>query len=194
MRYAGSLNFLGRPAKGYAAPVCILTRKAADALARAQKALAAEKLTLVVFDCYRPVRAVQDFAAWTKAGGPPDKRWYPNVRRENLIKQGYIASRSAHSRGSTVDIGIAPLSGPVAPNPACGATGAKTLEFGTGYDCLDPTSTTAYTPLPGSASANRKKLVDAMKATGFRNYSREWWHFTLNGEPYQKTSFDFPVK
>ena len=194
MRYAGSANFLGRPAKGYDAPACILTPEAAEALSKAQKALASEQLTLVVFDCYRPTSAVADFVAWTRQGGKIDPMWSPKVKRRDLVSQGYIAGRSAHSRGSTVDIGIAPLDpAAAAPDPSCGAAGARTLEFGTGFDCFDPTSNTAHAPLPAGASENRRKLVQAMKAQGFRNYAAEWWHFTLNGEPFPRKRFGFPV-
>jgi D-alanyl-D-alanine dipeptidase len=193
VRYAGSANFLGRPAEGYEAPVCILTRQAADALSKVQKTLAAEKLTLVVFDCYRPVSAVEDFAAWVRGSKSKDPLWHPNVRRSDLIRQGYIATRSGHSRGSTVDLAIAPIVSAAPSNPACGAQNAGTLDFGTGFDCLDPTSATAYTPLPSEAAANRKRLVEAMRAAGFRNYKNEWWHFTLVGEPFPNRRFDFPI-
>lgn len=193
MRYAGSANFLGRPAKGYDAPVCILTREAAEALSRVQKILASRNLTLVVFDCYRPDRAVKDFAAWVKQSRAKDPLWHPNVRRSDLIRQGYIASRSGHSRGSTVDLAIAPTTPIASPtNPACGAQNAGTLDFGTGFDCLDPKSRTAHSPLSPDAAKNRTLLVDAMSAAGFRNYKNEWWHFTLANEPFRKR-FDFPV-
>jgi D-alanyl-D-alanine dipeptidase len=195
MRYAGSANFLGRRAKGYEAPVCILTKQAAEALSKVQKSLAVQNLTLVVFDCYRPDSAVKDFVAWVKQSKAKDPLWHPNVRRSDLIKQGYIASRSGHSRGSTVDLAIAPTTPPNPPiNPACGAQNAGTLDFGTGFDCLDPKSRTAYSPLSPDAVKNRKMLVDAMSATGFRNYRNEWWHFTLNNEPFPKQRFDFVVE
>jgi D-alanyl-D-alanine dipeptidase len=194
-RYAGAANFLGRPAKGYDAPVCILTRKAANALSKVQKTLAPQKLTLVVFDCYRPDRAVKDFAAWVRQSKSKDPLWHPNVRRSDLIKQGYIANRSGHSRGSTVDLGIAPVSpSNTSTDPACGAQNAGTLDFGTGFDCLDPKSRTAYSPLSPDAVKNRKLLVDAMNAQGFRNYRNEWWHFTLVNEPFPKQRFDFVVE
>ena len=193
IRYAGSANFLKRPAKGYDAPVCILTRKAAEALSRVQKSLD-PGFTLVVFDCYRPDRAVKDFANWVGQSKQKDPLWHPNVRRRDLIRQGYIASRSGHSRGSTVDLAIVPLdpAGKTA-NPSCGAQDTGSLDFATGFDCIDPKSRTAYSPLPKEAAANRRLLVEAMKAEGFRNYSKEWWHFTLNEEPFPKRYFDFPV-
>jgi D-alanyl-D-alanine dipeptidase len=194
MRYAGSANFLGRPAKGYDAPTCILTRQAADALSKVQKTLAPQKLTIVVFDCYRPDRAVKDFAAWARQSKSKDPLWHPNVRRSDLIKQGYIASRSGHSRGSTVDLAIAPVSPGPSSNPPCGAQDADTLDFGTGFDCLDPKSRTSYAPLSPDVAKNRKLLVDAMSAAGFRNYRNEWWHFTLVNEPFPKQRFDFVVE
>jgi zinc D-Ala-D-Ala dipeptidase len=195
MRYAGPFNFLGRPANGYEAPECILTEAAAKALSAVQKRVAADGLTLVVFDCYRPARAVADFAAWVKEGGPPDPRWYPRTRRSDLIAEQYIASHSSHSRGSTVDLALAPAdrSKPAAPDPDCGAEKTGTIGFGTGFDCLDPESRTAFRPLSPEAIANRKTLVAAMQAEGFRNYAREWWHFSLKGEPFKEQEFDFPV-
>jgi D-alanyl-D-alanine dipeptidase len=193
IRYAGLENFLHRKAEGYDAPVCILTRQAAQALAGVEKTLAAEGLTLVVFDCYRPARAVTDMGEWTRKGGPPDPQWYPKVARGDLIAKGYIGELSTHSRGSTVDLAMAPVDGAAAPHPACGAPDADTLVFGTGFDCFDQTSETAYHPLAGNAATNRKRLVEAMRAGGFRNYAREWWHFTLQDEPFAKQRFDFPV-
>jgi D-alanyl-D-alanine dipeptidase len=196
MRYAGPFNFLGRPASGYDAAECILTDAAAKALSAVQKKVADRGLTLVVFDCYRPARAVADFAAWVKQGGPPDPRWYPRTRRGDLIAEQYIASHSSHSRGSTVDLALAPADGskPAAPDPECGAEKTGTVAFGTGFDCLDGKSRTAFRPLSPEAIVNRKTLVAAMQAQGFRNYAREWWHFTLKGEPFKQQEFDFPVE
>jgi zinc D-Ala-D-Ala dipeptidase len=193
IRYAGMENFLQRKANGYDAPVCILTRQAAEALAGVQKALVAEGLTLVVFDCYRPARAVSDMGEWTRKGGPPDPQWYPAVKRGDLIAKGYIGELSTHSRGSTVDVAIARTGSKNTPRPACGAPDADTLDFGTGFDCFDPASETAHRPLAAEAAANRKRLLEAMRAGGFRNYAREWWHFTLENEPFPKQRFDFPV-
>jgi D-alanyl-D-alanine dipeptidase len=192
MRYAGSLNFLGRPAKGYEAAACILTEEAASALKRVQSSLAGDNLTLVVFDCYRPQSAVDDFMAWVGSGKGTDARWHPDVSRERLRAEGYIAGRSGHSRGSTVDLAIAPLDTLGPPNPTCGTTGVETLDFGTGYDCFDTKSETASKAVSSYARENRRLLVDSMRAEGFVNYSREWWHFTLADEP-QKKRFDFPV-
>lgn len=195
MVYAGSNNFLGKPATGYQAPACILTEKAANALAKAQQAMAAKDLSLVVLDCYRPESAVRDFVSWVDAGGDVDPMWSPNTPRKQLIAQGYIGRRSAHSRGSTVDIAIISNVDPTTwARPTCGTAMPNTLDFGSGFDCFDPVSRTAYRPLSEAAIANRTLLLDTMKAAGFRNYSGEWWHFTLMGEPFPKRRFDFPVK
>ncbi|QPC92157.1 M15 family metallopeptidase [Mesorhizobium sp. INR15] len=193
IRYAGSDNFLHRKANGYEAPVCILTRQAAEALAGVQRWVTAKGLTLVVFDCYRPARAVTDMGAWTRAGGPADPRWYPKVKRDDLIAKGYIGELSTHSRGSTVDVALARTGDASNPGPACGAPDADTLDFGTGFDCFDPLSETTHHPLGKEAAANRLLLVEAMRAAGFKNYAREWWHFTLEHEPFAKQRFDFPV-
>jgi D-alanyl-D-alanine dipeptidase len=127
MRYAGSRNFVGRPIAGYEAPVCLLTRQAAEALAAVQRDLAASGRGLKVYDCYRPARAVADFAAWAR--DLDDQRskpeYYPNVPKDQLFALGYIAERSGHSRGSTVDVTLVDL-----------ATGAE-LDMGTPYDLFD---------------------------------------------------------
>ncbi|MDX8523486.1 M15 family metallopeptidase [Mesorhizobium sp. MSK_1335] len=193
IRYAGIENFLHRRADGYDAPVCILTAQAAKALSSVQKAMTAKGLTLVVFDCYRPARAVADMGRWTSQGGPSDPQWYPKVERGDLIAKGYIGALSSHSRGSTVDLAIAEVDRKSVTHPTCGAPDAAMLDFGTGFDCFDPMSETAHRPLPVEAAANRKLLLAAMRAAGFRNYAREWWHFTLVKEPFPKQRFDFPV-
>jgi len=193
IRYAGPDDFLHRKVSGYEAPVCILTRQAAQALAGVQQEIAAKGLTLVVFGCYRPARAVADMGDWTREGGPPDPQWYPKVKRGDLIAKGYVGELSTHSRGSTVDVAIARADSPAVYKPACGAINADTLDFGTGFDCFDPMSETAHRPLGHEPAANRKLLVDAMHAGGFKNYAREWWHFTLGHEPFPNQRFDFPV-
>lgn len=193
IRYAGTDNFLHRKVNGYDAPVCILTRQAAQALARVQKAIASKGLTLVVFDCYRPARAVADMGDWSAQGGPPDPQWYPKVARGDLIARGYVARLSAHSRGSTVDLALARIDDRSIAKTACGAGDADALDFGAGFDCFDPISETAHRPLGKDAAANRKLLIEAMRAGGFRNYAREWWHFTFENEPFARQRFDFRV-
>ncbi len=183
MRYAGSHNFVGRPVAGYGAPVCLLTRQAAEALAAAQAALRAEGRGLKVYDCYRPARAVADFAAWAR--DLDDQRtkpeFYPNVDKTRLFELGYIAERSGHSRGSTMDLTLIDL-----------ATGAE-IDMGTPFDLFDTRSWPTDTTVSAAAQANRLALQRIMVAHGFRPLREEWWHFTLNNEPFPETYFDTPI-
>ena len=206
-RYAGSHNFVGRPIAGYEAAECVLTEKAARALATVQARLAPKKLSLIVWDCYRPTRATADFIRWTK--DPNDTKmkaeFYPRIDKSQIFELGYLSTRSAHSRGSTVDLGIAPLGAtvpkfdPSARLVSCidskverFANGA--LDFGTGYDCMDELSTTTHAGVSAEARKNRLMLRDLMVAAGFKPYSREWWHFELIDEPFPQQSFDFPIR
>ncbi len=201
IRYAGARNFMGRPAAGYQAGECVLTRRAAEALARAQAEIAPRGVTLVVWDCYRPQRAVADFMAWTRDAGDQRMRaiYYPRVDKRDLSVQGYLSSRSTHSRGSTVDLGIARIGVPAAGgNGACtAAQGVRiddgVLDFGTAYDCFDTLSHVRAPGIGREAAANRALLAGLMQHHGFRAYAKEWWHFQLRDEPFPTQSFDFPV-
>jgi len=207
IRYAGSHNFVGRPIKGYLAAECILSLSAANALEKVQKMLVEKKLSLIVWDCYRPKRAVDDFLRWSRdpARSEMKAEFYPRTDKQNLFALGYLARRSAHSRGSTVDLGIVPgdfSSAPPssAPQPLKACTSPKgerfedgTIDFGTGYDCLDPLAYTSNAHVGGAALHNRQTLKAYMKAAGFRGYFREWWHFELVNEPFGGDGFDFEV-
>lgn len=206
MRYAGEHNFIGRRIDGYDAAECILTVPAARGLIRVQTELALRGLSLIVWDCYRPARAVRDFTNWSRL--PSETRmkaeFFPNTDKVNFFQQGYLATRSAHSRGSTVDLGIVPSSvrdlpkfDPTAPLKSCTAPKGQrfedgTLDFGTEHDCLDPQANTTSANIPKEAQDNRLLLRDAMQRAGFKPYSKEWWHFELIEEPFQR-AFDFPV-
>ncbi len=207
IRYAASHNFLGRPARGYLAAECILSAPAANALATVQRMLAEKKLSLIVWDCYRPKRAVDDFLQWSKdpAHSEMKAEFYPRTDKEKLFALGYLARRSAHSRGSTVDVGIVPTAFSSAPPPnpsqplkAC--TTAKgerfedgTIDFGTGYDCLDVLANTSNALVGTIAQRNRQTLRSYMQGAGFRPYAREWWHFELINAPFDRGGFDFEV-
>jgi zinc D-Ala-D-Ala dipeptidase len=206
IRYASPHNFIGRPIAGYLAGECVLTQKAAQALKQVNAGLAGEKLALVVWDCYRPARAVSDFLAWTRAQDARMKaEFFPNTEKSQLFALGYLASRSAHSRGSTVDLGVVPsdvLRLPVfdptaALQPCTAPKGVRfedgAIDLGTGYDCLDPLAATANPRVARQALANRLLLKDRMIRAGFRPYWREWWHFELAAEPFPQQSFDFPI-
>lgn len=201
IRYAGSRNFLGRPVAGYRAAECILTRPAAEALARVQADVARLGLTLIVWDCYRPARAVADFMAWTRDASDQRMRaiYYPALDKRDLPRLGYLSPHSAHSRGSTVDLGIAPLSGSsTGGQGACTAPHGtriddRAVDLGTAYDCFDPLSHTRDPRVGREAAANRALLARAMQRQGFRGYAREWWHFQFVREPFPGRVFDFPV-
>ena len=183
MRYSGSHNFVGRPINGYQAPVCLLTRQAATALVGVQADLARFGLGLKVFDCYRPTRAVADFAAWARDPNDQAHRaeFYPDVDKSQLFALGYIAERSGHSRGSTVDLTVIDR-----------ASGAE-LDMGSPFDLFSPRSWPASNTVNAAQRANRMMLQSVMRAHGFKPLEQEWWHFTLEHEPYARTYFDFPV-
>lgn len=185
MRYAGAQNFTGHPVEGYDAPRCLLLRPAAEALARVQATLRAEGYTLHVYDCYRPVRAVQAFVAW--AGDLRDQSTkavhYPRVAKAALIPD-YIADHSGHSRGATLDLTLA----------ECRADACEPLDMGTDFDLFDPRAHTDSPEATPVQRAHRQRLVAAMAAEGFANYPMEWWHFTFRPEPTPDTAYDFPVR
>jgi D-alanyl-D-alanine dipeptidase len=206
IRYAGSHNFVGRPVKGYLAAECILSEPAATALKIVQGKLASKNLSLIVWDCYRPKRAVDDFLRWSRdpARAEMKAEFYPRTDKQSLFASGYLAVRSAHSRGSTVDLGIVSSGFSLPPTPAglpplkpCTAPKGErfedgTIDFGTGYDCLDVLGTTSNPRVGAVAQANRQMLKTAMREAGFRPYFREWWHFELANEPFSN-GFDFEI-
>ena len=183
MRYAGAHNFVGRPIDGYEAPRCLLSQAAAAALAEVARDLAPRGLHIKAFDCYRPTRAVANFVRWARdlkdTAGKAE--FYPDVDKRTLFRDGYIASQSGHSRGSTIDMTLANDDG-------------HELDMGTPFDFFSPKSWPADPTVTPEQHANRMLLATAMRRRGFRPYDREWWHFTLRGEPFPETYFDFPVK
>jgi D-alanyl-D-alanine dipeptidase len=205
MRYASAYNFVGRRIKGYREPVCILTRPAAHALRRAQRRLRPAGYGLKVYDCYRPTRAVDQFARW--AGNPADQKmkreFYPRVDKSRAFELGYIAHRSGHSRGSTVDLTLVRLPPKAQPSwdgrlRSCFARYRRRFKdngvnMGTGYDCIDPRAHTFDPRIKGRPHRNRLLLRRTMEKAGFAPYDNEWWHFTLRAEPYPEKYFNFPV-
>ncbi len=183
MRYAGSINFVGRPITGYEAPVCMLTRETVAALAKVQGRLQEFGLGLKVYDCYRPKRAVADFATWAR--DPADQKrkaeHYPDIDKSKLFELGYIAEKSGRSRGSTVDVTLIDQQ-----------TGDE-LDMCGRYDLFDPSSWPSAGTAGGCQHATRLLLATGMQEGGFRPLKEEWWHFTLNDEPYPATYFDFGV-
>jgi zinc D-Ala-D-Ala dipeptidase len=203
MRYADSRNFTGRPVPGYDAPECVLLHQAAEALKAVQADLKAKGFGLRVYDCYRPAKAVAAFVDWAKLPDDPKAKatWYPNLNKSELFPE-YIATRSGHSRGATVDLTLVPsgeeTKGPPATGPCTAPQKSKapdgSLAMGTTFDCFDGKSTQFASNITVEQNANRIMLDDAMRAHGFKDYAMEWWHFTLSPEPYPDTYFDFPIE
>jgi D-alanyl-D-alanine dipeptidase len=205
MRYATYNNFTGRPLPGYNAAECILRRDVATALSKVQADLAKQQLSLKVYDCYRPRRAVAAMGRWAneKTREEPTKRFYPKTDRSQLFGRGYIAPQSAHSTGTAVDLTLVKL--PIAPaapfdrtahygactGPAAERAPDNSLDMGTGYDCFDPKSFTRSGAISRGQMQERATLNDAMRRHGFVNYFREWWHFSYGARgPAQ----DFPIQ
>jgi len=183
MRYATAHNFTARVVDGYEARRCLLTRQAAEALAAVARDLAPRGLVIKAFDCYRPTRAVANFVRWARDINDQAARaeFYPYVDKRTLFRDGYIASHSGHSRGSTIDMTLARADG-------------TELDMGTPFDFFSPRSSTADPTVTADQHANRMFLVAAMRRRGFRNYDKEWWHYTLTPEPFPDTYFNFPVR
>ncbi|WP_242205665.1 M15 family metallopeptidase [Aestuariivivens insulae] len=184
LRYFGANNFVGRPIEGYYTNKLILTEPTAEALRLVQEDLSRNNLCLKVYDGYRPQRAVNNFVSWARQlHDTVNKReFYPGVKKQHLFKEGYIASQSGHSRGSTVDLTI------------IDANTGEPLDMGSPYDFFGPISWVDHEGLTKAQKANRQLLQQVMKKYGFRNYPKEWWHFTLRNEPYPSTYFDFPIE
>jgi zinc D-Ala-D-Ala dipeptidase len=207
MRYAGANNFTGHPLPGYEAGECVLRRAAAQALARVQADLAREHLSLKVYDCYRPARAVTGMARWAAdAHTTPDtSRFYPDLDKRRLFALGYIADHSAHSRGVAIDLTIVPRNAPPpAPfdaharygscaGPASARAPDEGLDMGTAFDCFSTHSYTRDGAISAEQRAHRQVLLDAMRRHGFVNYFREWWHFSYPAAD-TRTEYDFPVE
>lgn len=184
IRYYTDDNFLGAKVDGYEKPFCVLSAQASAALANVQRDMQQQGYALKIFDCYRPQRAVDHFVRWVRDldDQKTKARYYPNEDKGQLIEKGYIADRSGHSRGSTLDLTLARAS-----------DGAE-LDMGTPFDYFDTLSNTADPRIAEEPKNNRMLLKTAMEKHGFVNYDKEWWHYTLRNEPHPDTYFDFPVK
>lgn len=185
LAYAGSQNFVGSPIDGYRhGRRCIATSATATALRKVQEELLAQGLTIFIFDAYRPQRAVEHFLRWQ--GQPDDVKtkatYYPAVEKSALFELGYLAKRSAHSRGSTLDLTLCELAGSAHP-----------LDMGTLFDFFGPESWPAFEGISPAQRANRDKLRSQMLKHGFLPHPMEWWHFTLRGEPFPDHYFDFCI-
>ena len=184
IRYYTTYNFIGRRFPGYEEPIAIITRKAANALKCVSDELVEKGYRLKVFDAYRPMSAVRYIVQWSRNSSDTltKKYFYPDINKADLFQLGYISSRSAHSRGSTIDLTLFDMNK------------EKEVDMGGPYDFLNELSHFAYrSGLTEEQVANRVLLRETMKKYGFNPVSSEWWHFYLKDEPYPNTSFDFPV-
>ncbi|WP_158881318.1 M15 family metallopeptidase [Amycolatopsis anabasis] len=205
IRYFTPHNFVGRRVHGYLAPRCLLTRPAAEALREAQRRLVPLGYSLKVYDCYRPQRAVDDFVRWAErlADQRMKAEFYPRIDKTTLFRDGYIAAKSGHSRGSTMDLTLVKLPAkpqrpyfpgePLRPCYAPDRFPDNAVDTGTGFDCFDTLAHTDDPRVTGEARANRQLLKGTLEAVGMKNLPEEWWHYTLRNEPFPDTYFDFPV-
>ncbi|WP_298556681.1 M15 family metallopeptidase [uncultured Algibacter sp.] len=184
LRYFTTNNFVGKSIEGYHSNKLILTKESVQALKKVHETLQEQNLCLKIYDGYRPQKAVNHFIEWARDLNDTinKQKFYPHVNKINLFKAGYIASRSGHSRGSTVDLTIID-----------GNTG-KPLDMGSPYDFFGQESWVNFENITDKQKANRQLLQTFMLKFGFRNYPKEWWHFTLRGEPFQGIYFNFDVK
>ena len=183
IRYHSTYNFVGERIEGYEEPCALLTKEAARALKQAANELNVQGYRLKVFDAYRPACAVRHFVLW----GIEDLDlrmkpfFYPDLEKQALFEEGYIAKESSHSRGSTVDVTLLDM-----------ATG-KELDMGSPFDFFGEISHPDYRDITDEQYANRMTLQRVMMRSGFEPIDCEWWHFTLQNEPYPDTYFEFPV-
>ena len=183
LRYLTKDNFVGKHIDGYKRNVAILSEPAAKALKNVQDELRNYGLSILIYDSYRPQQAVNHFVRWARNLNDTINKqtYYPDVPKNMLFKEGYIASKSGHSRGSTIDLTIVD------------AKTCQPLDMGSPWDYFGKESWIENPNLTAQQQANRLLLQSIMLKHGFRNYPKEWWHFTLRGEPYPETYFDFPV-
>jgi D-alanyl-D-alanine dipeptidase len=182
-KYATWDNFTGKPVDGYEANRIVGTTALCAAIEHARDEAASLGFGLLLWDGYRPQRAVDCFLRWIRQpeDGRTKLRHYPNIDRAAMLERGYVAARSGHSRGGTVDLTLYDrATGELAP-------------MGGDYDVMDSISHHGARGIAPVEASNRQDLCSIMTACGFRSYAREWWHYTLEAEPYPDAYFDFPV-
>lgn len=184
IRYYSTYNFIGERIDGYEEPCALLTREAAEALRLVSEDLKAKGYRLLIYDAYRPQMAVDHFVRWAEDISASSMKpvFYPDVDKRDLFERGFIARRSGHSRGSTVDLTL------------LDEKSGKLLDMGGPFDFFGELSHPDYSGVTATQHANRMLLQQAMLARGFKPLSTEWWHFTLVNEPYPDTYFNFPVR
>ncbi|MFF9044488.1 D-Ala-D-Ala dipeptidase VanX [Streptomyces parvulus] len=182
-KYATWDNFTGKPVDGYLANRVVGTRALCAALQSAREEAASHGFGLLLWDGYRPQRAVDSFLRWSEQpeDGRTKQRHYPHIDRPDMFENGYVAARSGHSRGSTVDLTLYHLES------------GDLVDMGGGHDLMDSVSHHGAEGVPQIAADSRRRLRSIMETSGFSSYACEWWHYTLTDEPYPDTYFDFPI-
>lgn len=182
-KYATWDNFTGKPVDGYLANRMVGTTALCEALEDARGRAEALGFGLLLWDSYRPQRAVDRFVRWSEEPEDGRTKWrhYPNIDRAEMFRRGYVAARSGHSRGSTVDLTLFHLD-----------TG-ELARMGGHHDLMDSVSHHGAHGIADVEARNREHLCSIMEASGFGRYEWEWWHYTLRDEPYPDTYFDFPI-
>ena len=184
LRYLGNNNFIGKTIDGYYSHCVIVSKETADALKKVQTILTKKGLSLKIFDAFRPQQAVNHFVKWAKVLNDTLMKptYYPQVPKSELFKRGYIASKSSHTRGSTVDLTI------------IDTKTKNEVDMGSPYDFFGIESHPYYNKINLQQQKNRLYLRKIMLDNNFKPYDQEWWHFTLRNEPFPKTYFNFPIK
>jgi len=205
LRYYSNENFMGRKIDGYKSGKVILTKQAAEAISNVQKVLLKDGYSLVIYDAYRPQRAVDSFVQW---GADIDdqgekEKYYPAINKADVFELGYVAVKSSHTRGSTVDLTI------IKTNDSLKAIEIKkrqlkdeswipflddgTVDMGSSFDLFGEASHHDSNLIGSQFLIMRNYLRETMKKYGFNEYKEEWWHYTLKDEPFPDTYFDFEI-
>ena len=182
IRYYSSNNFTGKRINGYEAPRAYMTKEGVKALSIAAEDLRNKGYRLLIWDSYRPQKAVDNFVVWINdPNDVGDKEFYPDLKKSDLVEGGYIATKSSHTRGSTVDLTLIKKDG-------------SFVDMGGAFDLFSEISHPDYKKITRKQKKNREILRNAMFKAGFDGIDSEWWHFTLKNEPYKDTYFNFDVE
>jgi zinc D-Ala-D-Ala dipeptidase len=214
IRYCKESNFIGRPIEGYKKERIIMTELAANSITQVQKEVLNDGYSLVIYDAYRPLKACNDFTSWSKNTNDNKMQdiFYPSISKQSAFgANGYVSQKSPHCRGSTVDLSIIKIGKKLTVpkleyrmlrnNNIIPYYHDGTEDMGTSFDFFGKESHTNFSYISEQAQKNRKYLVEIMIKHGFRNHlpgwgddPKEWWHFTLDNEPFNDTYFDFDVE
>ena len=182
IRYYSTYNFVGERISGYKEPIALMTKEAAKALKKVNEYLKEKGYLIKIYDSYRPQRAVDHFVNWTKNNDTKMKKYfYPDLEKKDIIPKDYVASKSGHSKGSTIDLTLFDMNK------------GKEIDMGSTFDFFGEISHPDYLNITNEQKKNRKFLIDSMKQFDFEVIDTEWWHFYLKNQPFPNTYFDFEV-